>query len=515
MVAKKQPVVLKQSTLPEEGEEYVIGFGGKAWSNPTVDFDKFWEILQNPYVVQNLEKQKSLLFSDYMEIHVYNIESGEEDEDLANVLLEMCMKSNMWGAMQKAWMDISSWGPCIIDPVWAMQGSERTLIKVRRLPPESFGTCPTLRLGQVSHDLLGGITQNPDTKEIELWQTDNRGHTNQLKKSMMFTDPSSPGVGGKSKLYPLSSLVSMLDFAMLSQMQKTNRIGAPIMFIRFITAPQTACPANGNLSDLAFAKKILENWGKGTAYTLRPNMELVNVDFGDNQTALDTVKHLIQEITNFFTPSTFIKKAGEGSLGSTGGSEAEMFRLWMAGQHKIIEQFPEKLLNEYLESNGYVGYRAEVNIPMPEEDRTMAMLEEAKIGSGAMGGKPTLSRNEVRKRLGEPELSDEELDKIAEEWKTVSDAGLLPPMPGQPMPGQPKPGEPPVAGKGEELPLEPDEGKEEKFQDLSLVPDKKQVPEGVKVQRSALDERLNGLYDEHEKRTIALLKGISNDRPNP
>jgi chaperonin GroEL len=105
----------------------------------------------------------------------------------------------------------------------------------------------------------------------------------------------------------------MLDFAWTAQRQKVNRVGAPLVFIRFTSAPQKTTERD----DIKHAKTILQNWGKSTAFMLRENMEIVKLEFADNQSAIQTIQQLEGRIKSYFSPATIIE--GKGTLEAIDG----------------------------------------------------------------------------------------------------------------------------------------------------------------------------------------------------
>jgi hypothetical protein len=206
----------------------------------------------------------------------------------------------------------------------------------------------------------------------------------------------------------------MLKFVWDTQMQQSNRTGAKILFIK-VTDPQPASEANGNISDVEWANEIIENWGKNTAYQLRGNMELIDPGIKDDSNNLDVINALSNMLIDYITPTSYITSNSENRLGGSDKQREELILKYIQGVHSWIENAFEELLNKYLVANGYDGYRCYVEIPAPSVDNSQLLLDQARTGFDTQ----SLSKNEIRKRLGAEELDDEGIESLLKEYESV------------------------------------------------------------------------------------------------
>jgi hypothetical protein len=417
--------------LGERGAEFV-GAMTDYYNKPTIDASLVYDISKNNYVTEQVGRLKSLLFITPPKITVLN-ESEEEDEELSAELQAIWDSPDVdgWTKLQQAWVDMFTWGCALFNPVWLTQGSETKLHKLRRLPPESFGKPPMAKRAIYSQ-LLKGITLDGASK-MECWQTWEDGQPHLIKNVMLVKDPTSSPLAGESQVSPVVPLVRMLDFAWTAQRQKVNRVGAPLVFIRFTSAPQKTTERD----DIKHAKTILQNWGKSTAFMLRENMEIVKLEFADNQSAIQTIQQLEGRIKSYFSPATIIEGKGQ-TISESGGAKVDLVTEWIRGQHNMMEGIFERLLQNVLAENAYEGYLVEMTIPEPSPDRQLTMAQ-AKTGFDTQ----SLTTNEIRELLGQEALPEDELEALKEEYK----ARRPPPMP-NPFAAPPAKGE--GDGEGEQ-----------------------------------------------------------------
>ena len=402
----------------EEGAVYVSA-AGSYYAAPDVDADTLGEALLNGYVQEQLDKTSSKIFNGMYSLRVLDAE-GEEDEEASKRVQSMVESSGvlLWSRMKQAWQDIFCWGPCIIYPKWAQNGGEAVLEEMRRLPPETFKQAPSLS-AEVYSELLPGITL--EDGELAFYQTQDVMQLTpvRLRKGVvLLKDPTSTQLAGSSKAVYLVPPVKMISFCWDAQMQKINRVGAPIMFIK-LNAPYTD-------GDKAYAQTILNNWGKGMSYQLRPNMELVGLDITDNEHALNTIAKLEKRIEAPFRPGSSLDKEG-ASIGGNAAAQKETEDDWILGQRAMIEDLFEGLLQQYLVRNGYEGYSIELQIAARTSQPGDLELRQAQLGWQSR----TLSVNEVRERLGAAEKSDEELAEIAAQWAQLAPAQAADPLFGE------------------------------------------------------------------------------------
>jgi hypothetical protein len=387
----------------EQGAVFISAAGGW-YPASTVDAGNIYEALMNGYLREQLEKASNKIFNGMYRVTVKDAD-GEELPELGHELEQImeAPKVQMWARMKQAWEDIWSWGCSLQYPIWARDGNAIVLQELRRLPPESFAYQPKLDPSAISSELLPGILLNAKG-ELELWQTQDSTLNPTLLKPgcVVMVDPISTRLGGQSKAAYLVPIIKMIKFCWEAQMQKVNRIGAPIMFIK-ITGPASE-------EDKAYAQKILNNWGKGKAYRLRENMELVSLDVQDTDTALATISALEKRLEAPFRAGSTLDKEG-ATIGGNAGAQKESEDDWILGQRTLIEDCFEGLLQQYLDYNAYEGCRVEIEIAVETTQPGDLEIRQAQAGfaCGAM------SINEIRAKLGLPELSDEDIEIMLEE----------------------------------------------------------------------------------------------------
>jgi hypothetical protein len=462
MAKKKEP---KQESQ-EEGEVYVAATGSY-YSKPQIDARKIKDIIRNNYLADQVFKLQSQTFTEKYRVEVRD-RNGEVVPEMEDKMLAMLEAPGvqLWTRMQQAWVDIWEWGCFLANPVWEMNGPERILAKLRRLPPESFNHSPN-SVETVYSEILPGIYLN-DQGEMEFWQStsDTSLEMVRLTNVFMATDPMSTELAGTSKIIPLVPLVTMLDFCWQAQMQKVNRVGSPTLFIK-VTNPVK----NASRDDVAYANTILKNWGKGTAYQLRDNMEVVELNLADNEAALNTIEALKARIKDFFSPSALMKKEG-ATIGGNAASEKAEVDTWKEGQQQMIESQFNPLAQEYLDSNGYEGFTVALHIGSQNVSVGDLEAKQAQIGYVTK----SLTINEIRQKLAVPELSDDDLARLMDDY-----AKLNPPAPATPAAPS---GLPYAFGPKEHVP----------------------TPE-----ERALEAELQKIYDDASKQVMAALGSVSKE----
>jgi len=169
---------------------------------------------------------------------------------------------------------------------------------------------------------------------------------------------------------PMIPIISMLDFSWQAQIQKVNRIGAPILFLK-ITNPQG--------DDIAYGNKFLANWGKNTSYPIRPNFELIIPDLKDNASAIETIDALTKLAMRFQTPASMISKDGT-LIGGSSKPELEMVYNYIRTQHEWLTEAWEPLLQIKLDADGYDGYTVHLEYPTPSVDKSDLYINLMKTG---------------------------------------------------------------------------------------------------------------------------------------
>jgi hypothetical protein len=411
---------------PPEGVYYVT-HSGNYYTDPQITADKVEKASRNNYITEQLDRLVSLLFCDYYSIRVVNEDAGEQEVDveLSDVIMDMFENKevDVWTRMKQVWLDRWIWGCSFFNPVWEMQKGERVLTQLRRLPPETFSN-PDDYERYVYSSILRGVSV--EGGKVKIVQTQPDGTKKRLNNVILMKEPVDSEVAGSSKLVPIMPILSMLNFAHKTQMQKLNRDGAPIMYIK-VTNPRFDTAQK--LDDLKLAQDIIQNAGKDTGFQIPPNFEVVYPTIPSNPTAYQTVEKLENRLRDYVSPATLIKKQGE-TLGGNAAGETGLIKLWLRGQHKwLVKQF-EDWGNEYLETNGYLGYRCYIDIPEPQFDQARLDMEKAQTGFNTK----CLTVNERRSLLNQPPLEEDEIDKLLEEYNDITQPQM---MMGGGTPGEP------------------------------------------------------------------------------
>ena len=382
-----------------------VSSNGVYYENPKIDYETIKDYIRNIYGADLTQKLKNLIFPEKCLIEVID-KNGEPDSALSERLTTMCEQPavKLWLKLQTVFMDIAWWGPALLNPVWGWKGNEYWLFKLRRLPPESFYQAPPGVQFVYSH-ILQGIILDPKTQEPRFYQTDiaiDAGNPKEITNVFMITDQTTGELAGRPHFLPIIPLIGMLNFCWTAQMQKINRVGAPPMMIKVI---------GGDQDDIDFAQKILNNWGKDFNYQLRENMELVDISIVDSDTALATIEALSKIISSFGSPSNMIAKDGT-LIGGSSAAELELLNNYIRGWHILLCENSEKLLQPYLDANGYNDFRVKITIPTPGADKADLWIRQAAEGREA----GVLTFNEIRDLLECDEIDDEMREEILKEY---------------------------------------------------------------------------------------------------
>jgi hypothetical protein len=408
---KNAPQVTQMDGKTEEGIVYLssIPYGDRRTTKVTAD--KLVKYAKNVYGAGVTHKQRNLIFQEKYKIRVLDPDQ-ESNPELENRLTLMCDQKGvrLWPALQLAWYDAFWFGMSLFNPVWGYEGNEYVLQKLRHLPPESFGTQPYGRTVLFS-DVLKGVVISPEDPEVvEYWQTLNPMDIStmpseisakmlQKKLQNIFTvkDPVSTELAGSPTIIPIIPLLTMLDFAWQAQVQKVNRTGAPLMFMKII---------NPTGDDIRYGQSFLNNWGKNSGMQLRANMEIIVPDLKDTSSALETIEALNKMIVDYFSPTSMLNSSGAAApMSGSSNAEQELLYAYVRGIHSWISEAFEQLLQVYLDANAYEGYTVHIDIPSPSIDKSDLWLKQAT--EGARNG--SLMTNEIRSLLEASELDEDGL----------------------------------------------------------------------------------------------------------
>jgi len=379
----------KGEPAKEEGTTYVRS-DGQTFKAPKYNATENQKILENKYVVEGLDDMQTVIFQDDIQITVVD-KNKEEDSDLTSALNDMVITNRdvaLNFSTQKRWRDVKAWGPALTNPVWDYEGPEYRLMKLNRLPPDSFakkGKSSTL----VYNRLLPGICVNEKTGEIEFWQTQRNGQVSQLTNVHMTIDPLSSELGGTPFIMPIFPYIKMLNYSWQRQMAKVNQWGDGGIWSIKVDQAQG--------DDVAYAKKLLQNTSSTKRFPLRENMSVVNLGISGDGSALETITEIGSQLRRFFIRSDLGKDGGQ-LVGGTNTAELRKYISSIRGQQRWIEWDTYMLLKPWLIYNGYEekGYQIIVKMVSPEIDRSADIIKIATEGKGF-----SIGENEHRALLSE------------------------------------------------------------------------------------------------------------------
>lgn len=416
---KKAAKKVKLPPSKEEGTTYVSSSGGY-YAEPLIDVQKIIDLIDNIYIQGVIQKQLNLIFQDKYTIEVKDVKNKKVDEELSNSLMDMCETKSvrLWAQMQKAYASKFLWGIHLINPVWGVDELAETndirLLQLRHLPSETFKTAPP-GIQDTYSQILPGITLNAKN-EIEFWQEPKPGDPPVLLKNVFYIkNPSDRGLAGDPIIVPMIPIIEMLKFTWNTEMQQVNRIGAKILFIK-VANPQPASTRNGGVGDIEYANSIIKNWGKDTAFQLRENMELIDLNLKDDSNNLDIIEALSNIIIGYVSPAEFIGSKQQTRIGGNDNAQKDLLDNYITGVHSWLSEQFEMLLLRYLEYNQYTGYTVTIKIPAPAHDTPDEMRKDAEAGFLTQ----SLDQNELRKLLRHPAKEEADLKKLADYYSKVS-----------------------------------------------------------------------------------------------
>lgn len=370
---------------------------------------------QNYFYGRSKKNQHNLIFPNPYVLTAHDPD-GEIDEDVTADMIKMCSSKdvNLWLKMQMAYDDAFDYGPALFNPVWKYKEGTYTLSELNHLPAPTFDSSPGGAY-KVSSELLPGIGID-EKGQIHFWQNNLDGQPVELTNIVMIKDPMGSGVTGTPLSLPILPLIAGAKFAMNSQMQKVNRVGAPTPFIR-LNQPKPASAANDMMSDVDYAQVWLKNFSKDILMPLRENMEIVDSYMPDNGSAIETIEYLDKMMVDYWSPSSMIAKDGT-LIGGSSASELGLLMRYISSVHEWLENAFEELMQVYLDANGYEGYTVRIEIPEPEIDTTELDLKRAEI---AKNHPDRVKANEWRLLMGW-----DELEELKDEWLGTAASPVTP-----------------------------------------------------------------------------------------
>jgi len=405
--------------VKEKGEvgDVYIASTGTIYSSDEITPETVENTRQNIYGKGISRRLQSLIFPDEYTLTVIDPD-GNIDEEQSTIVSKMCDDVRMWAQMQKAYDDTLWHGVSIFNDVWGKAEDSNAVIlkKLRHLPADSFTIAPP-GVTTIYARRLQGIALNKEG-EVECWQTNSEGKTVLIENAAIIMNPTSRYIDGDPELLPLIPIIDMLKYTWNSQMQQVNRVGAKVLFIK-VTEPQPASTKNGNVGDIEYANILLQNWGKDTAFQLRQNMELVDLNIKDDSNNLEVIGALYNMVIDYISPAGFIARQGENGLAGGEKEREKLLSQVISAIHGWIEEQFEILLNRYFTYNSFPpGWHIEISIPSPRIDQTDANLKKAEL---CLTYK-ILPPSRVLELLDMDPLTDEEIQELIE-FKSAGETG--------------------------------------------------------------------------------------------
>lgn len=366
----------KAQETQRQGVVWISSGGGIYYSAPRYDGETILELSKHNEqwnrVVKNLLE---LIFEGKPSIRVVRRDGDDKKDDTIPKLearykeMLSARRVRFYSKPALTFKDTVEWGGSPYNQVWKWKkggingGSEYVLTELTRLHPKLFTMPPSTR-PYIYSEILRGVVPVFDEEErfpgdqgLDFWQTRSvydtalepptSSHSLQerLEPENVFfiRNPTSEGPGGSPLLLPLIPIIQMDTFTWQAQIQKVNRIGAPLMFLEIM---------NPVGDDVEYGQRFLENWGKDSAMQKRPNMRLIIPDLHDSSTALDTITMLDRIVLRFITPAAILQKEG-AVLGGNAAAELEMVYKYIGTQHEWLRDEWEPFLQKYLDANGW------------------------------------------------------------------------------------------------------------------------------------------------------------------
>jgi len=409
------------STTGEEGIVYVASTDSTSYVvNNAVSVEKLSRLRNNVYGRGLTLKLENLVFERVDEAFI-EVLSRKTYKPAENIQMEI--NSNFddidyRSKLKLAWNETVWLGKGIFNHTWRQEDNKTYINELRHLPSRSFNNPPPNVMNEYT-DLLKGIYYNVKTKQKEYWQT-----TNNLLEGLMpaqlnpdyiieMGDPAHLDIAGDPIIRPLVPVLEMMSYVWTTEMQRVNRVGAPFMFIK-ITKPQAANEKNGNVSDIDYAKRIMQYTSKNNSYPLRENMEIVWPDFKESTSTTDVIYTLTHLLMDYCTPVGFVSK--EGRLISHNTDDSDIYWAYTKGQHRWLELALQPLIDMWLKFNGYdKEYIAYLKFPKIGRTKAEIMLRQAELIARTRGG----SIHEFRERLELAAKDDATLETYAQQWAKI------------------------------------------------------------------------------------------------
>ena len=142
----------------EEGIMWISSTGSE-YIEPEITAETLHQLRDNVYGRGVSIKLRNLIFRDKYTLEVLD-PKGDSNEDLEKTMTSMCDSKSvrLWANMQRAFIDTVWYGISPFNPVWGHEESEYKIMKLRHLPPRTFGELWTDGDMKVYCSLLQGIS---------------------------------------------------------------------------------------------------------------------------------------------------------------------------------------------------------------------------------------------------------------------------------------------------------------------------------------------------------------------
>jgi len=377
----------------------------------------------------------------------------EATKDVVPKIEEIDRRVNTALLCSQAMYDIMTYGSAIFELTWKEDDDGWVVPDVvQRLPAASFRSAPagiTTMYGVSSSNnryivgnLLRGIIMDKEEKDPvqakQYWQLqDSSGAISApvripSENVIHIKDAKSRYLDGSPYLMGLTSSISQLEFIRKRLMQTVSRIGAPNAIItvgvpeEYVAdgAPKqlSALPgSNATRTDDMFtqlwdyAVPVAQNLSSDLATVVPKGIEVnwQKAPVPINPTEFD--QYIIREITSHIFPRDAVEFLGS-AISTSSEPLLDLLKLMVQGWQSMCSvPFEQYLWNEFLERNGFEGYRIELDwAPLVSPDKTketMLVLQKFTLH--------VITLKEARTELG-LETSDEDYATMIQElgiWK--------------------------------------------------------------------------------------------------
>ena len=395
-----------------QGSE-IYSTAGLKWVIPAVNTKLIEDYSENALLAEPLKNLKDLIFTTYEDhpapwVTIKDPE-GNIDDDLSKEGQQIATVCDFYNAHIRVLMDQELGGCSVWSPGWGELDGVTGIcpVELRNLPWNSFRELPP-GFSDVYNDIMPGIVIDKTTKQVRVFQKeDERSAPKEIPDVIIVQDPTAPKPAGKPGCLPAVALITNSNYADKAWNQKMNRVAAPSIFpyVEKITA--------GNK---AYVEALGQKWGKDTCFIMTEGMDFRDPHLVESSTAEERLAWLKKRIDGYYNPATFVQKEGNSVGGADTGALRLVNNMIVSILSRIEKGLGEKVLQMWLDDNGFVGYTPEVRYPRPETTDDQQVLAE--ITEANKNGQ--ISRAEARQKypnLDLPDLTPEEEAKMDAEYE--------------------------------------------------------------------------------------------------